>query len=238
MADRDRPIEPGEGFMQRWSRRKAEARETAAAPAPSSGDPAERAPASAPVQGAAPSGAALRPPVGSEPKSEPARGDPAPVAPEDLPDIESLDAGSDFSVFMRPGVPAQLRTQALRKLWRADPTFSKIDGLLEYGEDYTIQSWPKGMIQTAYRIGRGFVTEIEKLAEADDQPAPSEEPAPGSPSETGSAVTSAGPQAPTAIPAEPPAAPSGSTTSDHTRGSARVAANPAGRPPRWLPRRG
>lgn len=238
MADRDRPTEPGEGFLQRWSRRKAEARETAAAPAPSSSDPAERAPASAPAQGAAVSGAAGRAPVGSEPTSEPAPGEPAPVAPEDLPDVESLDADSDFSVFMRPGVPAQLRTQALRKLWRADPTFSKIDGLLEYGEDYTIQSWPKGVIQTAYQIGRGFVTELEKLAEPGDQPAPPEEPAPGAASETGSAVTSAGPVAPAAIPAEPPALPSGSTTSDHTHRSARAAANPAGRQPRTLPRRG
>jgi Protein of unknown function (DUF3306) len=221
MAERDRHASArhgaDEGFLQRWSRRKAEARsadETATAD---------------------PSVAAEGRPAALEQTPEPAQGEPVPVAPEDLPDIESLDASSDFSVFMRPGVPEHLRTQALRKLWRSDPIFSKLDGLLEYGEDYTIPSWPKGAIRTAYQIGRGFVNEFEKLAEAGDKPAPSEEPAAEPASEPGPAVTSAGPVSPAVIPAEPPAAPSGS---DHTRGSAPVAANPVKRQPRPLPRRG
>jgi hypothetical protein len=174
MAERDRDgsvrPEADEGFLQRWSRRKAEARSAAEPATADPGAAAEGQPAAA----------------GETPG--PGQREGAPVAPEDLPDIESLDAGSDFSVFMRPGVPAQLRTQALRKLWRADPTFSKIDGLLEYGEDYTIQSWPTGMIQTAYQIGRGFVTEIEKL-ELADQTAPTEEPAPAPASDAGPAIT-------------------------------------------------
>jgi hypothetical protein len=153
MADRDRPTraqgDADEGFLRRWSRRKAEARSPAAGTPENAGDPAERAPAS----------------PGQPP--EPGSAEPAPIDPKDLPDIESLDANSDFTVFMRPGVPLELRNQALRKLWRSDPMLANLDGLLEYGEDYTIPSWPKGAIRTAYQIGRGVVNELEKLGGAE-----------------------------------------------------------------------
>lgn len=176
MAERDRDAGArpgaGEGFLQRWSRRKAEARSAAENATEDPGAAAEGRPAS-----------------GGE-ASGPAQGAPAPAAPEDLPDIESLDASSDYSAFMRPGVPEHLRSQALRKLWRADPSFSTIDGLLEYGEDYTIQSWPKGLIRTAYQIGRGFVTEIEKLGGA-DLPRETAEPAPEPTGDTRPAIGSA-----------------------------------------------
>jgi hypothetical protein len=169
MADRDRSRRAGadaEGFLRRWSRRKADARSAPAATAAASDDvipAAEAAPAS--LQEA------------HEPD--------APVELKDLPDIASLDAGSDFTVFMRPGVPGHLRTLALRKLWQSDPIFSKLDGLVEYGEDYSLASWPKGTIETAYRIGRGFVNELEaEEAEAEPPkppvgggPAPEPEPA-------------------------------------------------------------
>jgi hypothetical protein len=222
MADRDRRAaertDRGEGFLQRWSRRKAQARHADETVTEDPGVAADAEPAA----------------LGQT--SEPAPGEPAPVAPEDLPDIESLDAGSDFSAFMRPGVPGDLRAQALRKLWRSDPIFSKLDGLVEYGEDYTIQSWPKGMIRTAYQIGRGFVTEIEKLAEAGDQPAPPEEPALGPASEAGPGVTSDGPVPPPVVPAESAAPRSG--PSDQANPSPPAAATSATRRPRSLPRRG
>jgi hypothetical protein len=189
MADRGRPTrtqrEAGEGFLRRWSRRKVEARSPAPAPAEAASDAAEPALAS------------------PEQIPEPAPRAPAPIDPKDLPDIESLDASSDFTVFMRPGVPEHLRTLALRKLWRSDPIFSKLDGMVEYGEDYTIQSWPKGVIKTAYRIGRGFVDELEKLAEADAQSATSEGPATGPEPESGPARIAAAPAEP--APPEPAA---------------------------------
>jgi hypothetical protein len=230
MAERDRDAserpEADEGFLQRWSRRKAEARSAAIT-----------GPADASV-------AAAGRPASLEPTSEPAQGEPAPIAPEDLPDIDSLDASSDFSVFMRPGVPEHLRTQALRKLWRADPIFSKLDGLVEYGEDYTIPSWPKGAISTAYQIGRGFVTEIEKVEAAGEQPPPPEEPAAPSPEEPaapparepGPALAAAEP----GLQADDAAAPSVSApeTSNRTQGASASAASPPSRRPRPLPRRG
>jgi hypothetical protein len=78
---------------------------------------------------------------------------------------------------MRPGVPEHLRTLALRKLWRSDPIFSKLDGMVEYGEDYSIASWPKGVIKTAYKVGRGFLEEISAGSERPDQAPPTELPA-------------------------------------------------------------
>jgi hypothetical protein len=187
MAERGRPKRAqggaDEGFLRRWSRRKAETRSPEPAPAGAASDAAEPALAS------------------PELTPEPAPRAPAPIDPKDLPDIESLDASSDFTVFMRPGVPLELRNQALRKLWRSDPILANLDGLLEYGEDYSIASWPKGTIKTAYRIGRGFVSELEKLAEAGDRPAPPEEPVIGPEPESGSARLAAAPAEP--APPEP-----------------------------------
>lgn len=220
MADRDRRIDEGrgadEGFLQRWSRRKAGARSAAFTPTQD------------------PSAAAEGRPTSLEKTSEPAQGAPAPVAPEDLPDIESLDASSDFSAFMRPGVPEHLRSQALRKLWRSDPSFSKLDGLVEYGEDYTIQSWPQGMIRTAYQIGRGFVNELEKLGGSEPPGAAAAEPAgdaraAGAEAQVNEPVNPGG-DAPERTP-ESTAAEVRSETSAATSG-------PAKPRPRSLPRRG
>lgn len=72
----------------------------------------------------------------------------------DLPDVESLGRESDYSVFLRKGVPSALRKQALRKLWRLDPAFSKLDGLVEYGEDYAAKAFGAGAAQAAQEIGR------------------------------------------------------------------------------------
>ncbi len=55
---------------------------------------------------------------------------------EDMPDIESLDENSDFSMFMSSGVSDRLRNLALRKMFHA-PEFNIRDGLDEYDEDYT-----------------------------------------------------------------------------------------------------
>ncbi len=55
----------------------------------------------------------------------------------ELPSIDSLTADSDFSVFMRSGVPAGLRIQALRKLWASDPALNEGDDLSDYGDDYS-----------------------------------------------------------------------------------------------------
>jgi hypothetical protein len=142
-----------EGFLGRWSRRKAKARRTEAEEASEREQADEHLPAAAP------------------PPAEPER-----IDPRDLPDIESLTAESDFTVFMRKGVPPELRQQALRKLWRSNPVLANLDGLLEYGEDYTHIGRGGMTVRTAYQVGRGFVRKLEEIAGAEPDKAPPEEP--------------------------------------------------------------
>ncbi len=103
-----------ESALSRWSRRKFEAE-----------------------KGIQPSD--LDPPVDleTEPSVPAVESESKPVLTDaDMPDIESLDADSDFSGFMSEGVSDELRNLALRKLFRA-PVFNIRDGLDEYDEDYT-----------------------------------------------------------------------------------------------------
>ena len=46
-----------------------------------------------------------------------------------LDDVARLTADSDYSAFTAPGVDAQVRNQALRKLFLSDPHFAQSDGL-------------------------------------------------------------------------------------------------------------
>ena len=98
---------------------------------------------------------------GDVPKDESARPEPAdaqPAAAEeetaalDLPDIETLDKDSDFTVFMKEGVPEALKRQALRKLWRSDPVFAVIDGLDDYDDDY----------RTAFVVAENLAKKLKK----------------------------------------------------------------------------
>ncbi len=52
-----------------------------------------------------------------------------------LPAAEGLGSGSDFSVFMRPGVPESMKHRALSELWRSHPDIGRLDDLSDYGED-------------------------------------------------------------------------------------------------------
>jgi hypothetical protein len=119
----------GEGFLSRWSRLKeAERREQAKPP---------EEPAASP------------PTALAEVSLEDAK-------PLELPSIDSLDKDSDFTVFMRPEVPAELRRQALAKLWRSDPVFANLDGLLEYGEDFAAPFRAAGVVATVYQVLQGM----------------------------------------------------------------------------------
>jgi len=128
-----------ESGLSRWARRKAEVRRERGGAAPA----VEEEPAAQlPAESAAPEDAAA--------------GSPEPVTPEDLPDIDSLTAESDFTVFLKEGVPQQLRRLALRKLWASDPVLANLDGLIEYGEDYTDAAMVVEGMKSAWEVGRGY----------------------------------------------------------------------------------
>jgi len=76
--------------------------------------------------------------------------------PETLPPVESLTAESDYRIFMQPGVPEVTRNAALQKLWRSDPVFANLDGLVEYGEDYAAVFKSTAAVRTVYRVLKGL----------------------------------------------------------------------------------
>ncbi|MDP9897886.1 DUF3306 domain-containing protein [Variovorax ginsengisoli] len=112
-----------EGFFDRWSRRKQQAREEPAPPAPSA----------LPV---APAEAASPPPELSpeeEGVTTPSTAGPPPLT---LADTESLTIGSDFRPFVAKGVQPEVKNAAFRKLF-ADPHFNVMDGMDTYIDDYS-----------------------------------------------------------------------------------------------------
>jgi hypothetical protein len=107
------------GFLSRWSRRKRGEE----VPEPEAPPPAE-----APMAEASP--VAPAPPEAPAPPPEPE------FDVSTLPPIETLDASSDFTVFLKPGVPEALRTAALRKAWLADPLIRDYMSPLDYAWDF------------------------------------------------------------------------------------------------------
>jgi hypothetical protein len=150
-----------EPFLKRWARLKSEQ------PKPEPPEPTQE----------------TAPPVAAPVTSDAADASPE-VPPEDLPPIEELTADSDFTPFLKAGVPEELKRLALRKLWRSDPVFANLDGLVEYGEDFGAAFRNPGPVATLFRIGRGMPgpgdaeeedPKEEAAVEADEQSAVEEQ---------------------------------------------------------------
>src|SRR4051794_28221871 len=63
-----------------------------------------------------------------------------------LPPIESLGKDSDFSIFMRKGVPEELRRLALRRMWQADPSLAPADMFEPYIGDFNnVETFADGL---------------------------------------------------------------------------------------------
>lgn len=92
-------------------------------------------------------------------------------------DLESLTYESDFAAFLKDGVPTLLRRQALRILWRSDPTLAVLDGLNDYDLNYADPKYILTNFQSAWQIGKGYLKkEIEKGREDARQMEPETEP--------------------------------------------------------------
>jgi hypothetical protein len=205
-----------DGFLARWSRRKHAARA------------AEREPE-------APHRAAEEP---TRPADAPAAERPEAAAPAPaLPDPATLDASSDFSVFLGRDVPIETHRAALRRLWRVDPFYNAHDGLSDYMEDFTDQARAVKNLRTAYRVGRGLLERVGEPADAaasgDPDPAAKATPAalPDPPARdrdrpASGAAGSLGPAAPLPPAREEPASSAGAQP-DET-GAARAGCQPAG----------
>jgi len=137
-----------EGFISRWSRRKEEARE--------------------------PEREEEAPPASQEDQAvKPEAADEAEVVAQ-LPDIDSLDETSDFSAFMKEGVPQALKRKALRRLWRVNPVFSFLDGMNEYDEDFNIVTTGPEGVKTIYQVGKGMLGGRDEEEPAEPTPAEDE----------------------------------------------------------------
>jgi hypothetical protein len=111
-----------ENFLKRWSRRKREAEESGA-----------------------PEAAIERPRdehVEDEQRAEPVPQDDGAVVdvcsfdPANLPSVDSISADTDIRDFLRPGVPADLTRDALRRAWSSDPSIRDYIGPVENGWDF------------------------------------------------------------------------------------------------------
>lgn len=98
------------------------------------------------------------------------------LAELNLPDPDRLAPGDDVAAFMARAVPDRLRRRALRRLWRLNPVLANIDGLVDYGEDFSDASTAVEHLQTAYQVGRGLLAHVEGTRAHAASPATSEEP--------------------------------------------------------------
>jgi len=142
--------EGGEGFLSRWSKRKAEVRQQEQTPAATEAAPL---------------------PAAEEEEIDLAT----------LPSIESLTAESDFSVFLKKGVPLALRNAALRKLWLTEPSVVNYKALVEYNWDFTAPGYGEllptdNIAKMAQQVFSGFSQtpkpEETPQAEAAEDPTP------------------------------------------------------------------
>src|SRR6266550_8481601 len=103
-----------EEFLARWSRRKREARAAVDAPPPT--EPVEKPNPARP--------ATVESPANAE------------VDISSLPSIDSIDAATDITAFLRNGIPQELSRAALRRAWTADPAIRDFIGLAENAWDF------------------------------------------------------------------------------------------------------
>lgn len=112
--------------------------------------------------------------------SQAERSDDEILAELDLPDPETVDDPELMRGFLTDAVPQRIKTRALRRLWRLDPVFANLDGLVDYGEDFTDAATVVENLQTAYQVGRGMLSHLDHLAAeaeaiADPEPATDED---------------------------------------------------------------
>jgi hypothetical protein len=145
--DHEPEARPGEGRLARWSRLKREAA-------------VEKQPRSETMTAArVPAEAAPATPTTDEAERQKKIDE----ATKDLPPIESLGKDSDYSLFMREGVPEETRTAALRKLWRSDPAFTEPFPFEMHMEDYNKTFVPiNAATDTLFRAGLGYLFDDDK----------------------------------------------------------------------------
>jgi hypothetical protein len=174
-------------FLARWSRRKRAAAEGNELPEGAGSVPGPKG------QGIAPQNPA--------PNNKPAE-DGTAFDLSKLPSLESIGPDADVSLFLRPGVPAGLAREALRRAWAADPAIRNFVGLAEYDWDFNsndihgfaaLADDPE--LRRALAKAAGVLTDDDAESEASGTMSPAKETADSGQSEDVSTqATSASPQ--------------------------------------------
>ena len=146
-----------EQFLARWSRRKHDAKAGHAELAPDEAAEAQRS-------------------ASPDPAAEPVSSDTElSDLPADLPAIESIDAATDITAFLRKGISEELSREALRRAWSTDPAIRDFVGLAENAWDFNDPNAMAGFGRLDYspeqvdalvrRIVGGVVKTAESLPE-------------------------------------------------------------------------
>lgn len=128
-----------------------------------------------------------------------------------LPDPEEMERPEQVQELLKAAVPQRLKSRALRRLWRLNPVLANLDGLVDYGEDFTDAATVVENLQTAYQVGKGM---LKALVEDDDRdiaaPGPEETPEEADPA----LVADPAPDTPTPVAAVADAAPAAAGRED------------------------
>ena len=188
MSDQD-----ANGFLSRWSKRKSEEdfRESPSLDANRSSEESVTTEKPIPLNTIMDSGISgkMQTTVVADQTMEAESSSPVPAEPEkvltdvDMPQLETLDASSDYTGFLSPGVSAALKKVALRKLF-AGVGFNVRDGLDDYDDDFTkfeglgdlVTSDMKHQQELAAQREKEKREEEEMLADKKDDENISEEP--------------------------------------------------------------
>ena len=81
-----------------------------------------------------------------------------------LTEPEALESAEQVQDFLKADLPRRLKTRALRRLWRLNPVLANLDGLVDYGEDYTDSATVVENLQTVYQVGKGMFDKLEEMA--------------------------------------------------------------------------
>ena len=87
-----------------------------------------------------------------------------------LPDPEKIKKEKGLDLFFKDGIPDRLRQIALRRVWKLNPIIRFADAEInDYHEDFTDAATVVEGMQTAYQVGKGYLSDILKEKDEDTQ---------------------------------------------------------------------
>lgn len=140
-----------EGFLNRWSRLKQQQADDT----PAEDAEEQKGQVTALQEGRSGALPASVPSAESQPSGERASGDGDTVPVEDLPSIDSIDATTDLTPWLKKKLPPEWKQAALRRMWAVDAEIANFVGPADYAWDWNV---PDGV------PGFGPIRELDNIA--------------------------------------------------------------------------